>query len=42
MYSEEDEQILRQLRKKKQNFRQVMNKKKVDDFELDRAFNEGF
>lgn len=40
MYEDEDQSVLRQLRrKKKTSFRQLINKKEVDDFELDRAFN---
>ncbi len=39
MYENEDQSVLRQLRKKKTSFRQLINKKDVDDFELDRAFN---
>jgi len=36
---QQDQSILKQLRKKKQSFRQLMNKRDVDDFELDKAFN---
>ena len=39
MYENEDQSVLRQLRRKKTSFRQLINKKDVDDFELDRAFN---
>ena len=39
MFENEDQSVLRQLRKKKTSFRQLINKKDVDDFELDRAFN---
>jgi hypothetical protein len=37
--NEQDQSILKALRRKKQSFRQLMNKKDVDDFELDKAFN---
>jgi hypothetical protein len=39
MDEQEDQSILKALRRKKQSFRQLMNKKDVDDFELDKAFN---
>jgi hypothetical protein len=35
---DEDQSILKQLRRKKTTFKQLMNKKDVDDFELDKAF----
>jgi len=39
MFENEDQTVLKQLRKKKTSFRQLINKKDVDDFELDKAFN---
>lgn len=39
---ERDREIIKQLKKKKTTFSQVINKKKLDDFELDMAFNEDF
>ncbi len=39
MYDDEDQTILKQLRRKKTSFKQLMNKKEIDDFELDKAFN---
>jgi hypothetical protein len=39
MFENEDQSVLRQLRRKKTSFRQLINKKEVDDFELDKAFN---
>ena len=39
MYENEDQSILKALRRKKTSFRQLMNKKDVDDFEMDKAFN---
>jgi hypothetical protein len=39
VYESEDQSILKQLRRKKTSFKQLINKKDVDDFELDRAFN---
>jgi hypothetical protein len=39
MFENEDQSVLRQLRRKKTSFRQLINKKDVDDFELDKAFN---
>jgi hypothetical protein len=39
MFENEDQTVLRQLRRKKTSFRQLINKKEVDDFELDKAFN---
>lgn len=39
MFENEDQSVLKQLRRKKTSFRQIINKKEVNDFELDRAFN---
>lgn len=40
MYGEEqDQSILKQIRRKKTSFKQMMNKREVNDFELDKAFN---
>ena len=39
MFENEDQSVLRQLRRKKTSFRQLINKKDIDDFELDKAFN---
>jgi hypothetical protein len=39
MYEDEDQSILKQLRRKKTSFRQLINKKEIGDFELDKAFN---
>jgi hypothetical protein len=42
MYENQDQQILRQLRRKKQSFKQLISKRQVDDFELDKAFGSDF
>ena len=36
---QQDQTVLKQLRRKKQSFKQLMNKREVNDFELDKAFN---
>jgi hypothetical protein len=36
---QQDQSVLKQLRRKKQSFKQLMNKREVNDFELDKAFN---
>jgi hypothetical protein len=38
MDEDEDQSILKKLRRKKTSFRQMLSKKDVDDFEMDRAF----
>lgn len=39
MFEDEDQSVLKQLRRKKTSFRQLINKKDLNDFELDKAFN---
>jgi hypothetical protein len=39
MFEDEDQTVLKQLRRKKTSFRQLINKKELDDFELDKALN---
>ena len=39
---ERDRETIKKLKKKKTSFSQVINKKKLDDFELDMAFNDDF
>ena len=36
---QQDQSVLKQLRRKKTSFKQLINKREVDDFELDKAFN---
>ena len=39
---ERDRETIKSLKKKKSSFSQVINKKKLDDFELDMAFSDDF
>jgi len=39
---EKDREIIKQLKKKKPSFSQIINKRKLDDFELDQALQEDF
>lgn len=39
---EKDRETIKRLKKKKTSFSQVINKKKLDDFELDQALQEDF
>lgn len=40
--NERDRETIKKLKKKKSSFSQVINKKNLDDFELDSAFSEDF
>jgi hypothetical protein len=42
MIDDEEKQLLRKLRKKKQSFNQVLNKKNLDDLELDSVMQDDF
>lgn len=39
---ERDREIIKKLKKKKPTFSQLINKKVIDDFELDQAVQEDF
>jgi hypothetical protein len=38
MFEDEDQKILKQLRKKKTSFKQLISKRDLDDLEMDKAF----
>ncbi|MFH1399282.1 MAG: hypothetical protein ABIG95_04170 [Candidatus Woesearchaeota archaeon] len=42
MFEDEDQEILKKLRKKKQSFEELVNKKRVNRFELDSAVFDEF
>ncbi len=39
---EEDRETIKRLKKKRPSFSQILNKKRLDDFELDQALQEDF
>jgi hypothetical protein len=42
MIDDEEKQLLKKLRKKKPSFNQMINKKNLDDLELDSIMQEDF
>ena len=42
MFESDDQELLKKLKKKKKSFSDVVNRKKLDRFELDQAMQEEF